>query len=334
MDPYIARLFQIESGGNPNAVTGSNRGLGQFGPAEEAQFGLNDQNRTDPNAQAAAVQREAALHTGVLGKALGREPTPGELYLAHQQGIAGGPALLTGGGTPAWQAIRPYYKSDAMAQKAISGNLPAGSGIDPATATADQFSRFWVSKFEGGKSQAPAPFQAIPPGTAPNLPLFGAQQEDFPRPSFEPAPGLGASFNGPISSNIEDRRMWGGARAPFFNYDSLSVRNPYPFHSQGASPAGTIDNFNTSRQGVDVSPMVPTPITPSAPPLPLFGSHAPQLSSHAPPAANPVASFFASLPATPAPGPLPMFPQQQRPNVDMSALQAFLQNFKQQSGAM
>lgn len=180
MDPYIARLFQIESGGNPLAVTGSNRGLGQFGPAEEAQFGLNDQNRTDPNAQAAAVQREAALHSGVLGKALGREPTPGELYLAHQQGIAGGPALLTGGNTPAWQAIRPYYKSDAMAQKAISGNLPTGSGIDPATATADQFSRFWVSKFEGGQPSGqpstPAPFQTIPPAAAPaGMPLFGPQ---------------------------------------------------------------------------------------------------------------------------------------------------------------
>jgi hypothetical protein len=173
MEPYIARLFQIESGGNPNAVTGSNRGLGQFGPAEEAQFGLNDQNRTDPTAQAAAVQREAALHSGVLARALGRQPTPGELYLAHQQGIAGGPALLTGGNTPAWQAIRPYYKSDAMAQKAIAGNLPVGSGIDPATATADQFSRFWVGKFEGAK---PAPFQAIPPAAVPpGIGLFGAQ---------------------------------------------------------------------------------------------------------------------------------------------------------------
>jgi hypothetical protein len=176
MDPYIARLFQIESGGNPNAVTGSNRGLGQFGPGEEAQFGLNDQNRTDPIAQAAAVQREAALHSGVLGRALGRPPTPGELYLAHQQGIAGGPALLTGGNTPAWQAIRPYYKSDAMAQKAISGNLPAGSGIDPATATADQFAKFWVSKFEGGQPAQSAPLQAIPPAAPPSgIGLFGAQ---------------------------------------------------------------------------------------------------------------------------------------------------------------
>ena len=42
MDPYTSRLFQLESGGDPNAVTGSNRGLGQFGPSEEAQFGLSE----------------------------------------------------------------------------------------------------------------------------------------------------------------------------------------------------------------------------------------------------------------------------------------------------
>jgi len=90
LDPYTARLFQIESGGDPNAATGSNRGLGQFGPAEERQFGLSDANRTDPDAQAAAVAREAQLHGQVLARALGRDPTPGELYLTHQQGIAGG----------------------------------------------------------------------------------------------------------------------------------------------------------------------------------------------------------------------------------------------------
>ena len=202
MDPYIARLFQIESGGNPNAVTGSNRGLGQFGPSEEAQFGLNDQNRTDPNAQAAAVQREAAVQSPVLTRALGRPPTPGELYLAHQQGIAGAPALLTGGNTPAWQAIRPYYKSDAMAQKAISGNLPAGSGIDPANATADQFSRFWVSKFEGAPNGASAPQapallspQSMASAPTPSLPLFGAAPSMTGQNSSSPA-NPGSFFSG------------------------------------------------------------------------------------------------------------------------------------------
>src|SRR4051812_4952707 len=94
-DAYTNRLFQIESGGNPNAVTGSNRGLGQFSPDLEAKYGISDANRTDPAAQAAAVRQNGLANMPGLTKALGREPTPAELYIAHQQGIAGGPALLT-----------------------------------------------------------------------------------------------------------------------------------------------------------------------------------------------------------------------------------------------
>lgn len=154
-DPaYIARLFAIESGGDPGAVTGSNRGLGQFGPSEEARYGLSDANRTDPQAQATAVSREAQEHTAALRSALGRDPTPGELYLTHQQGIAGGPALLNASpDMPAWQAIRPYYKNDAIAQKAITGNIPrdhALYGKDADSITADAFRSLWVNKFEGG----------------------------------------------------------------------------------------------------------------------------------------------------------------------------------------
>ncbi len=35
MDPQTARTFKLESGNNPNAVTGSNQGWGQYGPAEQ-----------------------------------------------------------------------------------------------------------------------------------------------------------------------------------------------------------------------------------------------------------------------------------------------------------
>jgi hypothetical protein len=194
-DPsYVARLFKIESGGNPNAVTGSNRGLGQFGPAEEAQFGINNQNRTDPNAQAAAVQQEAALHAQTLQKALGRPPTPGELYLTHQQGIAGGPALLTADPSqPAWQTIRPFYRSDAIAQKAITGNIPQGDplyGQDPNGITAGAFRNMWVSKFEkgmGGQNVASAGGPS-PPAVGANAPSPAAGALPVPPPGgpFDP----------------------------------------------------------------------------------------------------------------------------------------------------
>lgn len=170
VDPnYVARLFQIESGGDPNAVTGSNRGLGQFGREEEARYGINDQNRADRAAQAAAVAKEAEEHATVLRRALGRDPTPGEMYLTHQQGIAGGPALLGADpNVPAWQAIRPYYKSDRMARLAITGNVPFDHPLyrqDADKITAGDFRNLWVNKFErSGRGAAPA---TAPSGAAP-----------------------------------------------------------------------------------------------------------------------------------------------------------------------
>lgn len=171
-DPaYVARLFQIESGGNPNAVTGSNRGLGQFGPQEEARYGLNDTNRASREAQAAAVAREAAEHAAVLRRTLGRDPTPGEAYLTHQQGIAGGPALLGADPSiPAWQAIRPFYKSDAMARLAITGNVPSDHPLyrqDVDKISAGDFRNLWVNKFERGLGGAANPAAGGIPSAAP-----------------------------------------------------------------------------------------------------------------------------------------------------------------------
>lgn len=148
---YLERLFQIESGGNPNARSGSHRGLGQFGPREEAQFGLNDANRTDPVAQAAAVAREAAGNRSRLRSVLGRDPTAADYYLAHQQGGAGAAALFSNPSVPAWQAIRPFYRSDEAAQRAILGNIPTGSalsGVHHDKITSADFAGLWAGKFD------------------------------------------------------------------------------------------------------------------------------------------------------------------------------------------
>lgn len=178
IDPgYIARLFQIESGGNPAAVTGSNRGLAQFGPQEERRYGISDANRADREAQAAAVAREAQEHAAVLRNALGRDPTPGERYLTHQQGIAGGPALLTADpNMPAWQAIRPYYKNDAIARLAITGNVPGGHplrGVDADKITAGDFRNLWVNKFERTPASVPNPVAGTVTAQAPVAPTGG-----------------------------------------------------------------------------------------------------------------------------------------------------------------
>lgn len=198
-DAYTNRLFQIESGGNPNAVTGSNRGLGQFSPDLEAQYGITDANRSDPNAQAAAVRQNAMANMPGLTKALGREPTPAEMYIAHQQGIAGGPALLTAEpNQAAWQAIRPFYKNDSIAQQAITGNIPRGHelyGRDPNNITAADFTNLWKTKFGG----APSPTQVAAAPMA-GSPVDAAPPTDI-RPLTPPAPLAGPPTAGESINN-------------------------------------------------------------------------------------------------------------------------------------
>lgn len=150
-DDFLRQLIQIESGGNPNARTGSYRGLGQFGRAEEQRYGIDDSNWNNPEIATAVIKKHMAWLYPQLEQKLGRAPTPGELYLSHQQGVAGGPALLSNPDMPAWKAVRPYYKDDATAQSAIYGNIPNGNPLKsrpPDQISAGEFARLWTSRFD------------------------------------------------------------------------------------------------------------------------------------------------------------------------------------------
>lgn len=150
-DDFINKLIHIESGWNPNAKTGSYRGYGQFGKAEEQRYGINDTNWNKPEVAIPAVKQHMAWLHPQLEEKLGRSPTPGELYLAHQQGASGGPALLNNPNEPAWKAVRPYYKDDATAKLAISGNIPKGNYLKQLPideVKAGDFAKLWTSKFD------------------------------------------------------------------------------------------------------------------------------------------------------------------------------------------
>lgn len=231
-DPaYIARLFQIESGGNPNVVTGSNRGLGQFGPREEARYGISDANRGDYGTQAAAVEREYAEHAVALKKALGRDPTHAESYLTHQQGIAGGPALLTADPSmPAWQAIRRYYKSDAIARQAITGNIPGNHplrGQDADRVTVGDFRNLWTSKFdEGGNSNARGPVPSVPSaGGAGGAPVPAAPTPPDQVPPGSPSPESDEADLLQAQTQAGDREELTPAPPMPFPSNALRLRN-------------------------------------------------------------------------------------------------------------
>lgn len=146
---YISRVIHIESGGNPNARTGSNVGLVQGDAAWNAKYGVTDPGSVSQ--ASSALVREAADNRPALANVLGRNPTAAELYLAHQQGLAGATALFANPDKPAWETIRRFYKSDGIAKQAIWGNMTPQmkaqfqGGVDQVTA--GDFAKLWGAKY-------------------------------------------------------------------------------------------------------------------------------------------------------------------------------------------
>ena len=136
---YLERTAMIESGGNPNAQNpnSSAGGMFQFIDSTAKQYGLTD--KTDPLASADAAARLAADNRAYLAKALGREPTAGELYLAHQQGAGGAARLLAAGNAPAASVV---------------GGDAVGLNGGNAGMTAADFAGKWTGKF--GETVQPA----------------------------------------------------------------------------------------------------------------------------------------------------------------------------------
>ncbi len=155
---YLAKVAQIESSGNPNAGNGPAKGLYQFMPATWARYGAGGDPTNVADANAAMV-RLTNDNAAALTRSLGRAPTPGELYLAHQQGSAGAGALLANPGANAVQALSLVYGGDvAKAAGAVTGN---GGNINM---TAGQFAQKWIGKFDGSSS-ASTPFGASADGS-------------------------------------------------------------------------------------------------------------------------------------------------------------------------
>jgi len=133
---YLGRTYQIESGGNPNAQNpnSSAGGLFQFIDSTAKQYGLA--NKMDPVASTEAAARLAADNKAVLARALGREPTAGELYLAHQQGGGGATKLLA--------------NPNARAVDVVGADAVRLNGGNP-NMTAAEFASRWVSKVDGAQ---------------------------------------------------------------------------------------------------------------------------------------------------------------------------------------
>lgn len=155
---YMARTFQIESGGNPNAYNAQSKAAGpfQFVPSTGAKY-LNGASPFDVAGSADAAARLASDNKTALTKTLGRDPTDAELYLAHQQGAAGAAKLLANPNTRA---------GDLVGNSAIAAN--GGNPNAPASA----FTNLWATKFNGGVGKT-IPAAAVSPNITPVSPAAG-----------------------------------------------------------------------------------------------------------------------------------------------------------------
>lgn len=139
-DDYYAMLRKIESGGNDSARNPSGAsGRYQFLPSTWKKYG-GGADIMDVAAQEAAVRRLTADNAGILSKALGRQPTNGELYLAHQQGAGGALKLL-------------QNPDKTPTELGMAGVVRANGG--DADAPSSNFIGKWTSRFGGAPASAP-----------------------------------------------------------------------------------------------------------------------------------------------------------------------------------
>ncbi len=152
----LSSFAQIESGGNPRAKnpTSSAAGLFQQIDSNAKQYGVADRLDAYQSAKGAAkFMRDNRAH---LRKELGREPTAGELYLAHQQGPGGAAKLLR--------------NPDALASSVVGAKAVSLNGGSPGM-TAGQFANLWTRRVGGGYAIPTSP-DALS-GTAPSVSLTG-----------------------------------------------------------------------------------------------------------------------------------------------------------------
>ena len=162
VDPVLAlTTAKLESGMGTRMQSATSSASGVFGmlPATFAENGGS--NPSDINQQISAGVKNLASSSTIANDAVGGNAAPWQTYLVHQQGAAGGPALLKAApGESAVAALSPAYGGNvALATRAITGN---GGTADM---TVGEFRGLVQGNFERVASTMTVPTPGTPPGT-------------------------------------------------------------------------------------------------------------------------------------------------------------------------
>lgn len=176
-----AKVIQIESGGNPNARTGSYYGLTQISQSEFSKYNrIPGASILDPQANLEAGFAKMKAEGDQFADKTGHQPSDFDRYMIHQQGMAGYEAHLANPDAPAWQNMlstgEGKQKGERWAKAAIWGNTPdqfkRQFGSVDNVSSAD-FLKMWSARYG-----APAPtFAQSTVGFNPGHPA-GAPQDD------------------------------------------------------------------------------------------------------------------------------------------------------------
>jgi hypothetical protein len=162
-EDWLRKIMKVESGGNPNNITGPYHGLFQLSYDEFKRHGGTG-SIYNPETNTFAAANKLAQESRDFKQQYGRDPRLVDLYLVHQQGSGGYAKHMENPDRPAWQNMADTgegkRKGEAWAKKAIWGNLPdsvkAKYGSVENVSSAD-FVAEWGHKVGEAGEWTPAP---------------------------------------------------------------------------------------------------------------------------------------------------------------------------------
>lgn len=223
IDPTdFKRMAWIESKFDPNARSGASSagGLFQFTDETARNYGLK--NKFDGVANAEAAARLWNDNKAGLTQALGRAPTAGELYLAHQQGLGGAKSLLSNPNASA---------ASIVGHKAVVNN--GGS----ANMSARDFSNMWTGRFDNIGNEAGTTPRST--GNAPATPAGNQAVNTRQRTAVDAGTMSDASNDIRRTGGVTPASSTGAQYSPGANPEGKTFKEAYNESIKNAQPAAS-----------------------------------------------------------------------------------------------